>query len=496
MILWIATTAIIIQFTVFKNLYPFASFIHGDSFSYIYAADKNLTINTYLIGYSKFLRLISVFAKPDIVLVATQYLFIQSGMLFLLFTILYFYRPGKIVEVILLIFMVLNPLSLYLANMISSDGLFLGLCLIWFALLLWIILRPSTKIIFWHAAVLFIAFVVRYNALIYPVIAVIAFGISNMPFPKKIMGIVIPLLLSGWFVGMTMYQYKKLTGYWQYSPFSGWQLANNAMYAYRYVDSASRKPVPEKYRRLDNLVREFYDVTRNLTLYPSEREQASTFYMWSPGMPLMEYRNKLFQEIKDSTITDFKKWASMAPLYKDYGIHIISKYPVYFLQYFAWPNAKKYFSPPTEFLGVYNTARDDVPESARSWFGYKTNKVKTRVDNSKISVLNFYPILSGIANVVMLFGLCYYIMLKGWRYNKNFNSIIIIAGTVWLTNAVFTIFASSVALRFQSFPILLSSMFALLLLDWMVQLMKNMELENKQKAVPKVDEQNVVTPSI
>src|SRR5690349_15618819 len=85
-VLWLAAGAIIIQFAVFKYLYPFANFIHGDSFKYLEAADNNSTISIYPIGYSKFLRLVSIFAKPDIVLVGLQYLLIQLSALFLLFT--------------------------------------------------------------------------------------------------------------------------------------------------------------------------------------------------------------------------------------------------------------------------------------------------------------------------------------------------------------------------------------------------------------------------
>src|SRR6478752_3537050 len=74
--LFLALAAIMLQFAIFKYLYPFASYIHGDSFSYLGAATNNLTINTYLIGYSKFLRFFNTFAKPDIILVIFQYLFI------------------------------------------------------------------------------------------------------------------------------------------------------------------------------------------------------------------------------------------------------------------------------------------------------------------------------------------------------------------------------------------------------------------------------------
>jgi hypothetical protein len=184
-ILYLAAAAIIIQFTIFKYLYPFASYIHGDSFTYLIAANQNLTINIYPIGYSKFLRLVSVFAQPDIVLVSLQYLVIQCSTLFLLFTIFYFYKVGTVTQALLFCFIVFNPLPLYLSNLVSSDGLFLALSMAWFALLLWIVYKPSNKIIGWHALVLFAAFTVRYNALIYPFIAGVAFWLSKLTLQKK-----------------------------------------------------------------------------------------------------------------------------------------------------------------------------------------------------------------------------------------------------------------------------------------------------------------------
>jgi len=489
-ILWLASAAIIIQFAIFKYLYPFASFIHGDSFKYLQAAEDNATIALYPIGYSKFLRLVSIFAKPDIVLVGLQYLLIQSSSLFLLFTVFYFYRTSKVIQWILLCFMILNPLFLHLGNMVSSDGLFLALSIIWFSLLLWIIHRPSHKIIFWHGLVLFLAFTVRYNALIYPFIAIVAFGLSDLSLRKKIVGIMLPLLLCGWFIGLTMYQYEKLTGYWQFSPFSGWQMANNAMYAYRYVDSADREPVLPKYKSLDNMIRKFYDRTRSFTMYPSEQAQASTFYMWSPGMPLMNYRDSLFKT-KIGAPNDYKAWASMGPLYKEYGIYIIKKYPLHFLRYFAWPNSKKYYAPPVEFLQSYNSGQDKVTKQAMKWLGYSNTNVKTRMGSGKTWVLEFYPILTGIINVIMFFGLLYYILLKGWQYNKIFNKTIVIAATVWLFNAVFTILASSAALRFQSFPVILTTTSTLLLVDWLVQLMGSISTANNQRLEHSVSDKPV-----
>lgn len=337
----------------------------------------------------------------------------------------------------------------------------------------------------WHAIFLFIAFTVRYNSLIYPFIAGLAFYLSPLTLRKKLSGAGLAFILCGLFVLFTSWRYKQLTGFWQYSPFSGWQFANNAMYTYRDVDTVKYKPVPQKYYALDSAVRKFYSQTRNVTLYASEKAQASTFYMWSKGMPLMDYRDSLFKKTQyASDKFEFKKWASMGPLYKSYGLYIIRQYPWQFVKSFMWPNARKYYAPPVEFLEDYNSGQKYVTDQAKTWFGYTSTKVKTRMLDGKVRILNFYPILSGIINIVMLFGLLYYILLKGWQYNTVFNKILIMGGAVWLINAAFTIFASSAALRFQSFPIILTTAFALLLVDWMAQLIKIMKSQqNKQQIV-------------
>jgi hypothetical protein len=474
-ILYLAAAAVIIQFTLFKYLYPFANYMHDDSFQYLIAADRNSTIEFYPIGYSKFLRLVSVFAKPDLVLVSIQYLMIQCSTIYFLFTIFYFYKVGSVTQAVLFCFMIFNPLCLHLGNMVSSDGLFLALSITWFALLLWIIFKPSNKIICWHAIVLFAAFTVRYNALIYPLIALLAFGLSKLPIRKKVFGLGFGLLLIGWFVGLSMFQYKKLTGYWQFSPFSGWQWANNAMFAYREVASVNRKPVPLKFRALDNMVRNFHDKHPNLQL-----PEAGSPYMWTEWFPLMRYQDSLFKA-KDPSATELKKWASMGPFYSSYGLYIIKKYPIYFLRYFVWPNTRKYFAPPLEFLEYYNTGQSTVQESATQWFGYTNNQVKTRMKSRKVWILQYYPFLVSITNIILLLGLLSYILLQGWQYNTAFIKSILLAGFVWIANAGFTIFLASAALRFQSFPALLNETFSLLLIDWIAQLIQRMKLQNQQQ---------------
>ncbi|OQP61794.1 hypothetical protein A3860_31540 [Niastella vici] len=468
-ILWFAAAAIVIQFLAFKYFYPYASYIHDDSFAYIKAADKNLDVNSYLIGYSKFLRLFSVFNRTDYMLTAFQYLFIELSALYFLYTLIYFYKPRRIVQVILLCFIAFNPLFLHLSNLISSDGIFLSLSFTWFALLLHIIHRPTTKLIIWHAVVIFIAFTVRYNAIIYPVISALAFWFSNMSIKRKLAGLGFAAILIGSFTLFTMYKYEKLTGDWQYSPFSGWQLTNNAMYTYRYVNAADRKPVPKIFQEFNNMICEYFDSTRDVKKFPLEAIQASTYYMWSKEMPMIKYRDKVFKN--DPAANNLKKWASMGPYFKVYGLYIIKQYPWHFIRYFLWPNAQKYYAPPLEFLEYYNDDKTGVTEDARKWFGYSSRLVNSRFESKKLWTLSFYPILSGAINVVMICCLLCYFLLKGWQYHGEFRYAVWMGGSIWLLNAGFTIGASSAALRFQAFPIIITSAFTALLLDWLVQVM-------------------------
>lgn len=474
--IWFSAIAVLIQFVLFKYLYPYANYIHGDSFGYIIAASSNADINTHMIGYSRFLRLFSVFSNSDTALVAFQYLLAQASGLFFLFTLFFFHNNiSKTVRIILWLFIVINPMFLYMANLVSSDCLFMGLSLIWLSLLLWLIHQPSNKIIFWHTVVLSLAFTVRYNALVYPAIAALVFLLIKIPVRKKTIGILTPAIICALFIFYTGNKYQKLTGVWQYAPFSGWQAANNAMYTYRYVDSASRKPVPAKFRVLDNMIRTYFDSTRNTQKFPAEAIKASTFYMWTPTMPLFQYRKKVITG-KDTNAIELKKWALMGPFYKEYGSYILKQYPREYLEHFVWPNFIKYYAPPAEFLEYYNDRRDSVSPIAKSWFRYETTKVFSRIKDPKAYVLEIYPVLTGTMNVVLVCCIICYFMLVGFRARSPLNRTILIILTIWFLNAVFTIISSPAAIRLQAFPILFETTLALVLIDWLWKMATNASL--------------------
>ncbi|SEW53927.1 hypothetical protein [Chitinophaga arvensicola] len=464
---WVAILSIFLQLLVFKFLYPFAGFINGDSYVYLEAAYHNAFVNTYPIGYSKFLRLISVFTHSDTVVVALQYLLLQCSTLSLVFTLFYFYNPTKLTRVLLFGVMLFNPAYLYLANYISSDAFFLALSLTWFTLLIWIMNRPTKLMIFVNAIVLFVAFTVRYNALFYPVISVVALLLARRKVMMNIAGFFLSIVLIWIFVWTTSNRYEKGTGYRQFTPFTGWQLANNALYAYRFVDSANRKEVPVQFHKLDRMVRSYFDSSRDIRTHPSESLIASTVYMWDPRSPLCLYMEEEFK--KDSSASALKKWASVAPMMKDYGSFLIKNYPIEFMKFYLIPNAIKYYSPPVEFLDHYNTNIDSVNETAKVWFDYKSNKVKCYFKDFQVTTLDFYPVLTGTMNVVLVFSLISFVLLRGYKHNEELKKGLVLLATLWAVNFGFSVFASPIALRFQLFPILISLSFTFLLIEFLVK---------------------------
>src|SRR5258708_19609060 len=241
-------------------------------------------------------------------------------------------------------------------------------------------------------------------------------------------------------------------------------MGNNAVYAYRYVDSQHVKKPPARFREVDKMVRIYFDADGDVKKRREEMLVASKVYMWDSRSPLQKYMNSRFK--KDSMAGTEKRWASMAPLYADYGVYLIRQYPLQFAEHYLWPNALKYYTPPGEFLETYNAGSDSVQQIAQAWFGYKSNKVKSAFKDFNVSELDFFPILAGIMNVVFLSSFLCFILLKVYVANPVLSGTLLLAAGLWITNFRFSVFAAPIALRYQFFPILIFSSFALLLIDY------------------------------
>jgi protoporphyrinogen oxidase len=461
---WVAGLAIfLVQFIVFKFKYPYANYM-PDSYSYLEAAAANVDVNMWPVAYSKFLRLISVFTHSDKVVVGLQYIFLQVSSLFFLFSFLYFNKVGRLLKGALLLFVILNPVTLYIANYISADALFIGFSLLWLSSLVWIVYRPKGWMVVTHALLLLACFTLRYNAIYYPVISLLVFLLARKSWKFKVAGIGLSLGLVLASFLFTSQKMEAVTGKRQFSAFGGWQLANNALYMYEHVPAKERTPVPAKFAKLEAMVREHMDTLQRVKRSHEDSVNAY-FYLWSGKAPLVSYLAKEYK--KDSTTPYFKRWANEAPLYADYALYLIGKYPWEYAQTWMLPNAVKFAVPPAEFLGTYNMGGDSVGKLAKDWFNYKSQKVKDHnKKDAKIVATEWYPVLAALVNLIFLMGLIGMVVLGAIKKKEyGLPQLLGVALLFWVLNCGFSIFASPIVLRYQMFPMLVFLPLGLLIVE-------------------------------
>jgi len=475
----IAVAVFLVQFILFKIRYPFANYM-PDSYSYLEAAYTNADVNMWPVAYSKFLRHVSVFTHSDKAVVGIQYFFMQCSGLVFLFTLLYFLKPGKVVKNILYAFFLFNPVALYISNYISADALFIGLSLLWISSLLWIIYQPRPWQIWVQALLLLACFTVRYNAIYYPLIAFLAYVLSRQSWQRKLAGIGVGVVLV---LGSFMYtsgKMQEVTGKRQFSAFGGWQLANNALYMYEHIPAAERGVVPEKFSKLEKMVREHMDTLKRVKLTKQDSLNGY-FYLWDGRGPLVQYMVR--QYAKDTVTPPFKRWASEGPLYADYAMYLIKKYPLQFASDFLLPNSVKYAVPPPEFLGIYNMGGDSVGRLAKEWFNYRTQKVREHNSkNARIGIAQIFPYAGTLINAFLLICVVGLAVFTGFRVgDKGLYRLLFVVLFFWVLNMGFSIFASPIVLRYQVFPILVSFCLGVLAADAIVRWGREEELKNKMK---------------
>ncbi len=399
-----------------------------------------------------------MFTHSDKLLVAIQYFFLQLNTLLFLQTFFYFLKPARAVKNILYILLIFSPIPLYISNYVSADALFIGLSFLWLSQLLWIIYRPKPYHVFLQSILLLFIFTLRYNAIIYPFIAALAFLLSGKHWSYKISGIAMGVLLVTLSILFTSSKMEDVTGKRQFAAFGGWQLANNALYMYQHIPPSKRGPILPKFEKLEGSVRKHMD-TLSKVKFTHEDSVDSYFYLWSAKGPLVDYMSKDWQN--DSSTPYFKRWASEGPLYKDYALYLIKKYPIDFAKEFLFPNAMKFVLPPLEFIGIYNMGSDSVGKLPKEWFNYRSQKVSNQQKGTKIMVVQSYPIFNALINCMFILCCIGMIMFKIGKSNARVSKLLCLNIFFWLLNATFSIFASPVVLRYQIFPTIVICVFSM-----------------------------------
>lgn len=457
---WGLILVVYLEFLIFKMLYPYPDFF-SDSWSYIEAAYKHMDANIWPIGYSKFLWLFHQFTSSATALNFFQFTFIELSALYFYKTITWFYPTSKNTRIILCVFLFFNPLNLYLANYVSSDGMFAALSLIWLTELLWILNKPSWRHIIVLSLAFLVAFAFRYNAMYYPVIAAIVFIFSKGKWWFKVAGICLgPLLVIPVIITVSNAA-KEMSGVAQFPPIlGGWQWGNNALYFREYVDEDTTNfPTPQM-AELDQIAREFYR-----TVPPSHRELSSyvgNYFIRDWNAPLKVYMGRHYED------PGVMSWAKVAPLFNDYGLYIIKKHPIAFARHFMLMNTKNYFLPPLEKLEIYNLGDNEMAPIAAYWFKYPGVKLTVVSHTLQGYILLLLPSIFLILNLYSIFGLYSFIKRDGFKVGFHHFKLTIILLTVLLAlNFAFSVFANIVVMRYQIFPMIICLAYVLLLTDYL-----------------------------
>jgi hypothetical protein len=478
-LLLISIIIALISFGWIKYLYPFPNFMPPDSYNYLEAAQNNDFINIWPIGYSKFLRLFSVITRSQIALVFCQYTFLISSILYFLFSIRYFFSPSIWLFRVIFIVSVFNPILIHIANFVSSDALFAALSFIWFTHLLWIIYRPTNPLLIIHSAVIFLAFTVRLTGIYYPLISIALILVRKMPAKNRRLGIgtlALPVLI---FIGCTQNEYAEKTGLAQISAFGGWQLAANALYGYAYDQPDNIETVPAKFRALHNRVNQHMDSIRHLSIRPDS--ELGVYYQWNFKSPLLQY---LKDRSKSPRKSYFQHWASVAPLYGDYGRWLVIKHPVSFLHHYIWPNIKRYYAPPPYFMGSYIMGYETVEPIAVSWFQLKTKHLSVRTKDRKIHIMTLYTTILSIINPAFLISYFFFNFFSGFKYLNQFHKRLLLCLLfVWLANMLFSVFSAPIELRYQIFPTAIIIPFIIFFINWISKTIKIEPVEKNQERV-------------
>lgn len=459
----VAFIAGIFQLMVFKHFYPYPDFI-SDSYSYIETNLYHMNVNLWPIGYSRFIAFIHLFTASHVWLVFIQYLILLASLLYFFFSVRYLLHLSRAFAIILFIFLFFNPVFLVLANCILSDAIFFAVSLVLFTQYLWMFHTPKNLHIILQAVLIAIAFSIRYTAIYYPLLSVIAIMLSGYKWPVKLGAIVLPWLMIIPFIIYTQQETKKLTGTAEFSVFGGWQLANNALYMYGHIDVDNAK-LPPHTRKLDSLTKAFWQAKG-----PTEKDLAAvpgTFFLKVPSAILKPYMLSYGKATLSGAPGWFQAWGSVSPVYNTYGKWLIIHYPVAFSRYYLWPNVKNYFHPYLEKFGSYNIGKPEVWKPAVTWFNLKDNKVSLIPDiNFQGRIFRPYPLIFMGLNIY--FAICALFFLtdrKEKRHTNTFRLAVLLAVAFLVINFGFSVFATPVVLRYQVLPMIILLTFSLLLTE-------------------------------
>lgn len=321
-------------YIIISVTYPYPATM-ADSGNYILSA-KTTTINAYRpIGYSWFIYFIHFFSHKISAIFTGQFIFNAFSQIVFLFTIKYFFQLRKFIYYLLSTLLILSPSILFCTNYIMSDSIFNSLTLLYITSSLWILKQPNIRNITVHLIILYVVINVRYAALFYPILSVVIFLYH---IKKNILfGFVsiLPIVITIFIYVDTKSRVKEIYHVDEFSPFSGWAMANNAVSVIPHINLRADAIEDKENKFIHQVVSSFPD---SIYQFKYIRE---TSFMWNKEFPGKQI---LFYTVKQKQLGYSNSWAFTGQKFKKYGSFLIKKYPLEYFKYYLYPNFKQLFS--------------------------------------------------------------------------------------------------------------------------------------------------------
>lgn len=286
------------------------------------------------IGYSWFIRFFHFFSKNYEALFTGQFLINAVATLSFLFSTKYFFKLKGTIFYVLSGLLIFSPTVIYNTNYVMSDTIFNSLTLLFLATSFWIIIKPNFLNISLHLTILYLVINVRYAALFYPILSI---GLFLMHINKNkwyIVLAVLPVLIGIKIYKDTKAETKKVYQYNEFSAFSGWAAANNAVSIIPHIDL----PLKE-FRNKDSRF-----IHRIITSYPDStyhfKNIKATHFMWRKDFP---GKHVFVYNAKTKNLRYTNAWIYTGRQFKDYASFLIKKYPFKYFRYYLWPNFMNMF---------------------------------------------------------------------------------------------------------------------------------------------------------
>jgi hypothetical protein len=276
----------------------------------------------------------------------------------------------------------------------------------------------------------------------------------------KLSGIALGCVLFLAFIRHTENLFEKFIGRRDFSPFSGWQLAGNALIMYRHIPDREADVPPPALQGLHQLVLHDLNAMPPPDVFPDDRLQI--YFTWYTVSPLMKYSHAHFDD--DVPAEELKKWASVGSLYHDYGAFLIKQHPSAFLRYYVAQGLIWFVNEKVEITNTYPEGGVKITDRIKNWFGYNSNWL--RCTTSHLYSIVYFATIVNIFNLLFIFGVIGFFYLRCYKAaDMIINKAIILVTVYWLANFVFIVLSAPAMLRYSLSIMILDIAFVPVILE-------------------------------